>query len=105
MDISDMLRKFLAAVLVLSWIGLSGFDVLEDLKPPAQLEVHSPADGHLPALGETFPLVNNIVESADHSRLRHSALLERPAVQICGLSLAIVPKSFSLHKLHRVFLI
>ena len=100
-----MLQKALAALLVLSWIGLAGFDVLEDLRSPIHVEVHSAADAPLQAMGQGLQLANNIVESADHSRLRHSALFERPAVHSAVEAPAVASKGFRLHKFHRVFLI
>jgi hypothetical protein len=100
-----MLWKALAFLLVISWTTLAGFDVLEDLQPSSQAEVHSSADAPLRAIGPAYQLVNNIVESADHSRPRHSPIFERPAVQLVLEAPAVSPKTSRLHKFHRVFLI
>jgi hypothetical protein len=39
-----MLRKWLALLLALSWVILSGYDVIEDLDLPDRIEIHNPAD-------------------------------------------------------------
>ena len=99
-----MLRRALAVLLVLLWVILSGFDALEDLDLPGGIEAHSSTDVPL-SRGQTGRLVNNIVESADHSRIRHSGLLDQPTTEVSVDTHSPSPRHFKLHKLHRVFLI
>src|SRR3972149_98496 len=98
-----MLRKALAFLLIFSWIILSGFDLLEDLDVPIQVDIHSPIEGSLPNLGQRVDLVNNIVESADRTRLFDAELFELPRVDSSVDRALSVKKVFQLHKLPRVY--
>jgi hypothetical protein len=98
-----MLRKALEVLLVVSWVILSGFDLLEDLDVPIQVGVHSPIEGSLPNLGQRVDLVNNIVESADRTRLIDAELFELPGVDSSVDRALSFKKVFQLHKLHRVY--
>jgi hypothetical protein len=100
-----MLRKALAFFLVVSWISLAGLDVLEDLEPSLEAEVHSSADTPLRAIGLPYQFVNNIIESADSSRARHSPTFGRPAIRLVLQAPAFSRKPSRLHKFNSVFLI
>jgi hypothetical protein len=95
-----MRRRGFAVVLILSWVFLSAIDVLEDLQP------HSPGES-LVAGNTRQPnsLANNIVESADHSRVRPSKLLQKCALDLSICSPTISQKNLRIHKRHRVLLI
>ena len=71
-----MLRKRLALLLALSWVILSGYDVIEDLDLPDRIEIHNPADALSGGAGSAGLLARNIVESADRPHLRYANLLE-----------------------------
>src|SRR6266550_2054107 len=63
----NVCRKILVALLILGWISLSGFDLIEDLDEiPGQVAVSSasPLDSSTSKRGGWGPLANNIVESA-----------------------------------------
>lgn len=100
-----MLRKDLALSLVVSWLFLSGLDVWEDLHAYSQLELHSAAE---PPDSSTAPgarLVNNIVETANNSRLFGSAFTHESAAQLAAQAPILRQKTSRIHLLNRVFLI
>jgi hypothetical protein len=105
MDITPMLRKALALLLVFSWVILSGFDLLEDFDFPIQVGVHSPLEDSVPKVGHGVDLVNNILESGDRTRLYHADLFELPIVHLSADAPLVSKKVFRIHKLHCVFLI
>jgi hypothetical protein len=99
-----MLKRFLAVLLVFSWIILSGYDVVEDLDLPDQTEVQNSIDD--PIVGASSGvLARNIIESADYAPIHCQNLLE----QFGFLKTTCVPhhsqKTSKLYKVHRVFLI
>lgn len=100
-----MLRKALAVLLVLSWIILSGFDLLEDFDFPIERGVHGPLEGPLRNMGPGVDMVNNLVESADRTRLGSSGLRELPVVDSPVNAPEVPEKVSKIHKLHRIFLI
>ena len=104
MDIRCMLKRGSGFLLIVLWVILSGFDALEELDLPSGIELHSSIDALL-AGEQTGRLVNNSVESADHSRIRHSALLDQPTTEVSVDNHSLSARNFKLHKLHRVFLI
>ncbi len=63
-----MLRKFSAILLVLGWICLSGFDVVEDLDAlsasPASVSANVPEEAGFPKRGFLVHRANNMVELA-----------------------------------------
>ena len=99
-----MLRRFVALLLVFSWIILSGYDVVEDLDLPDQIEVQSSSDDPI-AVGSNGVLARNIVESADHTPYRCQCLLEQFATRKATYTPHYSHKTSKLHKVHRVFLI
>ena len=105
MNIACMARKFLALLLITSWIRLSGFDVLEDLDLPDRCELYSSTASPLLDHGQTARPTHNIIESAGHSRLRYFSLMEQPAAQLLICSPTLFQKIHKLHKLHHAFLI
>ena len=100
-----MLRKAMAILLVFSWITLSGFDVVEDLDLPDQIEFQSSTDSPITGNGSAGILASNIVESADHTQSRRPNLLAQFAASITLYTPHLSHKVSKLHKVHRVFLI
>ena len=100
-----MLRKRLALLLALSWVILSGYDVIEDLDFPDRIELQNSADTLFRGSGSAGLLAGNIVESADRPQLRCASLpeyyLEFTASYVPSLS----HKVFKLHKVNQVYLI
>jgi hypothetical protein len=105
MNIASMAQKFLALLLIISWLSLSGFDVLEDLDFPDQVELHSSPAVPLFDHGRTSRLTHNIVESAGHPKIRYFTFTEQPAAQLLISSQTPFQKTYKLHKLHHAFLI
>jgi hypothetical protein len=102
-----MLRKPLAILLILSWVVLSGLDLLEDLEFETNSRVHvgSSDKSSPPYSGHQVSLVNNIVESAQSETLSQLSLFELIPSHASGDSLSSFHKVSELYKLHRVFLI
>jgi hypothetical protein len=100
-----MLKELMGILLVFSWIILSGFDVVEDLDLPDQIEFQSSTDAPATGNGSAGVLARNIVESADHTPSRCPKLLEQFAATITIYTPHLSHKVSKLHKVHRVFLI
>jgi hypothetical protein len=105
--IPAMSRKFLAALLVCSWIILSGFDLIEDLRSPDQAIATAASHGRSsPSMaGGSGTLANNIIESALRMQRVYSALSGSGILACSSESLYEFRACFRLHKLYRVFLI
>src|SRR5687768_3920647 len=102
-----MYRRVLGALLVLGWISLSGFDVIEDLdEAPGQIQLSAAPDhaGHdsKRAMGA---LANNIIESASRSKPVHLAALNLAVIVLRIEPITEFRRHSQLHKLFRVFLI
>ncbi|MCE3240287.1 MAG: hypothetical protein K0Q83_794 [Deltaproteobacteria bacterium] len=100
-----MLRKRLALLLVLSWVILSGYDVIEDLDLPDRIELHNSADALFRGPGSAGLVARNIVESADRPHLRCASLLEHHLEFTASYAPRLSQKVFKLHKVNQVFLI
>ena len=100
-----MLRKTLAVLLVVSWIILSAFDLLEDLDFPIEGGVHGPLEGPLPNMGPGVDMVNNLLESGDRTCLVSAGLRELPVVDSPVDAPAVPEKVSKIHKRHCVFLV
>ena len=97
----------MAALLILAWVALSGFDLLEDLEFDTGSSAYSGGTEKSlpPHLKHRASLANNIIESAHSEQPSYLSLL--------GLTVSYSPShsasSFhwvsELYKLHRVFLI
>ena len=98
-----MARKFLALLLIMSWLSLSGFDVLEDLDFPDQVELYSSTAS--PLLDHGRSARHNIVESAGPSKIRCFGCMEQPTAQLVIRSPTPFRKTYKLHKLHHESLI
>ena len=101
-------RKILAALLVLGWISLSCFDVVEDLNEiPGQVAVSSATDHSSSSSKqrEWGPVANNIVESANYTEEADAALARLIKVVFDFDPILHSCRYFQLHKLYRVFLI
>jgi hypothetical protein len=106
--IPSMCRKIIAALVIVGWISLSVFDVVEDLdEVPGQASVStsSPDDG-TSKRGGWGPLANNIVESANQIKKADDiALVSFIPIIFEFLPVLDFRKHSQLHKLFRVFLI
>jgi hypothetical protein len=98
-------RKFLAILLIGSWVILSGFDLLEDFDLPLQTAVHNSLENFPPNGGPGVDLVNNLIESGDRTRFFHIGLFGLPVIDSLFDLPSISKKVSKIHKLHRVFLI
>lgn len=106
--IRRMCKRLLAALLILGWISLSGFDVVEDLdEAPGQVAVSkAPADGSsVTKRGGWGPLANNIVESANRTKQIDFPLATFASPVFYFDLLVELHRRSPLHKLYRVFLI
>jgi hypothetical protein len=100
-----MLRKRLALFLALSWVILSGYDVIEDLDLPDGIELHTPTDALSGGAGSAGLLARNIVESADRPRLRYASSPEHYLEFTASYAPSVSQRVFKLHKVNQVFLI
>jgi hypothetical protein len=102
-----MCRQVFATLLIAGWIVLSGFDVLEDLKFPAQELVSE--NSHDATTGSTVanrgPLANNMVESAYRIQQDYICRFVSADLTIDLNAASEFHAYFQLHKLYRVFLI
>jgi hypothetical protein len=100
-----MLRKRLGLLLALSWVILSGYDVIEDLDLPDPIELHNSADALSRGVGSAGLLARNIVESAARPHLRCASLPEHYLEFTASYTPSLSHKVFKLHKINQVFLI
>lgn len=101
-----MFRKSVAVLLVLSWVILSGFDVVEDLDLPDQAGLCSSKSAEPSGAPWSCRLVNNIVESADTASGRAPVLASKPVGrQGAFTAITVSHIKLKLHKLHAIFLI
>lgn len=100
-----MLRKFLAVVLVPSWLLLSALDVLEGWDIQSQSEFYGAKTVAASGAAPLSRWANNIVNTADDSEPRESAAIDLPRARQPAKIRNAVVKAARLHKLHRVFLI
>jgi hypothetical protein len=107
-DPGQMFRRVVSTLLIVGWISLSGFDVVEDLdEVPGQTQLSKTADdaANGSKRGGWGPLANNIIESA--SRIKQvtvETVVFTPTI-FRHESPPIIQKHSQLHKLFRVFLI
>jgi hypothetical protein len=98
--IPAMCQKAVAAILICTWLILSGADLLEDLDLPDRTEFDDPAESEIPSNPFAGLLTRNIVESAAHEGIRFANLLGAVIAEI------IVHKPHptqSIAKLYKVF--
>lgn len=100
-----MLRKRLALLLALSWVILSGYDVIEDLDFPDRMELHNSADTLFRGSGSAGLLAGNIVESADRPLLRYASSAEYYFEVTANYIPSLSQRVLKLHKVNQVFLI
>ena len=106
--IRRMCRRVLAALLIIGWVSLSGFDVVEDLdEVPGQVAVSgaSPWNNAKAKSGGLGTLANNIVESANRILRDYATPVTFTAIILDMDAIRDFRKHFPLHKLYRVFLI
>lgn len=106
--IRRVLRRAVPALVIIGWISLAVFDVLEDLdEAPGRsaLSTTPESESSGSKRGGWGPLANNAVESA--SRPTHLEAATLPSTpKIFSLFIITDPrKSFRLHKLYHIFLI
>jgi hypothetical protein len=102
-----MLNRVLGTLLILGWVGLSVFDVVEDLdEVPGQAAISSSSpDEGFSKRGGWGPLANNVVESATRTDKISAALIISAPSVFHYKSIYSFRRQFQLHKLYRVFLI
>ena len=108
MEIRRMCRRLLAVLLILGWVSLSGFDVVEDLdEAPGQTAVSTAPDheGSSSKRGGWGPLANNMVESAHRTQQINSPHVSFAPTFFDFDPTPVFRRHFQLHKLYRVFLI
>jgi hypothetical protein len=106
--IRRMCRKLLAVLLILGWVSLSGFDVIEDLDEAPGQTALSPAPDDATSgskRGGWGPLANNIVESANRIQDTNVVLISIAETGFYYEPVFQFQKHFQLHKLYHVFLI
>lgn len=103
-----MLGGVVAALVVLGWISLSCFDVLEDLDElSGQISVSTLPDAAHPGTERHRwgPLANNMVESANPSREAAAVFIDSVPALFKFTPIFDLQRHLQLHKLYRVFLI
>jgi hypothetical protein len=106
--IPRMWRRLISALLVIGWISLSGFDVVEDLdEVPGRAAVSSssPDENTLGKRGGWGHLANNMVESANPSQRTDATNVRFSPTIFKFEPVSDLRRHFQLHKLYRVFLI
>lgn len=106
--IAPMCRKFVAALIILGWVSLSCFDVVEDLDEiPDQVAVSSSSSDSSSTAkrGGWGPLANNMVESAIPTEQARVVLISFTPIAFEFNRVFDLRRHFQLHKLNRVFLI
>jgi hypothetical protein len=105
--ISGMFRRVVATLLVIGWISLSGFDVIEDLdEVPGQAAMSTSSSEHAATKPGGFdPLANNMIESANRTQQAVSFSFPLTRTRVFADPIQIYRKHSSLHKLYRVFLL
>ena len=108
MDDRAMCRKFVAVLVILGWVSLSCFDVVEDIDEiPGQGAVWSSSsdDSSTAKRGGWGPLANNIIESANETEQTAVGPISFTPIAFKFNRLIDLRRHFQLHKLYRVFLI
>lgn len=103
-----MCKRLWAALLILGWVSLSIFDVVEDLdEVPGQAAISSaPANDSLGSKrGGWGPLANNIVESANRTQHNEITPVTFTPTIVHFYLISDFRRHSQLHKLYRVFLI
>jgi hypothetical protein len=98
-----MLRKALSALLVLSWMVLSGLDVVEDLDLPDPIQFQDSTEAPLPGTASAGLLARNIVETATPAGIRCFNSLGQFTDSITSYTPASSRRASKLHKVHHVF--
>lgn len=101
-----MCARLVSVLLVVGWVSLSAFDLLEDLKIPTGGSAYTQTDKSYAHRWSRHPsLANNIIESAVNAPSAYVPLVNsnRPPSAIYPLT---SPHGvLEIHKLHRVLLI
>ena len=102
-----MCRKLIAALLILGWISLSCFDVVEDLDEiPTQAAISSSSpDSSSSKISGWGPLLNNIVEFANFAERPDFLLVSFTPTTLEFDPIVDFRAHINLHKLYHVFLI
>ena len=100
-----MLRKRLALLLALSWVILSGYDVIEDLDFLHRIELQNSADTLFRGSVSAGLLAGNIVESADRPLLRYTSSPEHYLEFTASYVPSSSHKVFKFHNVNQVYLI
>lgn len=102
-----MYRRLIAALVILGWVSLSGFDVVEDLDhAPGQPQLSKTSTDSVPGSKRVMgPLANNMIESASRTKPIRFVPLELDRQIFRVEPLREFRKHSQIHKLFRVFLI
>lgn len=103
-----MFKQLIVILLVIGWISLSGFDLVEDLDEipgPVTISSNSQDGGATAKRGGWRPLANNIVESAGSTQRVDVAGVSFTSTAFESEPVFDFRRDISLHKLYRVFLI
>lgn len=99
-----MLRRMLAVFLVLSWFGLAGVDLIEDLDLPFKTEFEGSSE--IPGPGaKRVGLAHNIVEFANSPRIARSKFCQPSSTRSNHDRFADSLTRTKLHKYHQILLI
>jgi hypothetical protein len=100
-----MLKRLLAALLILSWVVLSGFDLVEDLEFDTGPSAYSGGtDKSLPPyFKHRVSLANNIIESAHSEQPSYLSILGLTVSHSPSRSVSSFHRVSELYKLHRAF--
>jgi hypothetical protein len=100
----DMFRRIVAVFLVLSWLVLSGIDLLEDYDLPFTIEFEGSTKIPGPA-GKTAGSTHDMAEFAHSTRVARAVLSQSPILRFTGEFSTDFGKIAKLHKYYQVFLI
>ena len=106
--IRRMCRRFLAVLLVIGWVSLSGFDLVEDLyeiSSQVDFSSASPQDQSKSKLSGWGTLANNVIETANGILQDSGTLVSFTSVIFNVDAFLDFRRHFPLHKLYQVFLI
>jgi hypothetical protein len=106
--ITPMRRRIAAVLVILGWVSLSCFDVVEDLdeiRGQVAVSSSSPGSSSTAKRGGWGPLANNIVESANRIPQTNVTIFRVTPTILDFVPVLDFRGHSQLHKLSRVFLI
>ena len=104
--LQPMFARLVSVLLVVGWVSLSAFDLLEDLKIPSGGSAYTQTDkSHAHRWSKHPSLANNIIESAVSAPTAFIPLVDPNRSPSAIHPLTSSHGVLELHKLHRVLLI